>query len=130
LAPEGGTALPLLLVTETLQVAGILLAYRLYLRRPRPRGERRQAPVAASLRALWLSGWGFDWLYDRLFVAPLSWFARVNRRDAIDTLYAGLAGGLEALSLHASRTQTGRIRWYASGIAVGAIIVLGIVVLS
>ena len=34
------------------------------------------------------------------------------------------------LHRHLALTQTGRVRWYAAGIALGAVIILGIVLLS
>jgi NADH-quinone oxidoreductase subunit L len=127
---ESGTELFLLFITESLQAAGVAIAYWLFLRSPRREQGPRAAALTGSLRALWSSGWGFDWLYTRLFVDPLAWFARVNRRDAIDDLFSGIARASQALHRVASRTQTGSVRWYAAGVVLGAVIVLGIVILS
>jgi len=129
---EHGTAteLLLLLVTEALQVGGILLAYLVFLRRPAAAERLRGHPAVGAAHAFWLSGWGFDRLYDRLLIRPFVRISELARDDVIDRVYSG-AGALVA-GLHgvASRTQTGSVRWYAAGIALGAAIILGIVLLS
>ena len=82
------------------------------------------------LERLWAAGWGFDWLYDRLFVRPITWFAKANRLDAIDFVYRGLA----VLTAFGHRTfaltQTGKLRWYAAAIAGGSILFLAVVMFS
>ena len=85
-------------------------------------------PIKA-LRNFWLSGWGFDALYDVLFVRPLLWMARVNKNDFIDRGYDGIVAVNTTLHRVLSRTQTGCIRWYAMGIAVGVVVFLGIVII-
>jgi len=131
LRDEGGsTELLLLLVTEALQVGGIFLAYLLFLRQPAYATQLRVHPAIGTVRKFWLSGWGFDWFYDRLLISPFVRIAQLAKDDVIDRVYAG-AGALVA-GLHgvAARTQTGSVRWYAAGIALGAAIIMGIVLLS
>ena len=74
----------------------------------------------------WFNGWGFDWLYDKVFVIPIVWMAQINKNDFVDKIYTGIAWftglGNHLLSL----TQTGRLRWYAMGIVLGAIITITI----
>ena len=109
-------------------VFGILLAWFLYLRHPRYVERIATAGPAQSLRHLWFSGWGFDWMYDTFIVRPFVWTAFTNRRDFIDLIYEGAAWYSRTLHGVLSRTQTGRVRWYAAGIAAGAIISIGIAV--
>jgi NADH-quinone oxidoreductase subunit L len=75
----------------------------------------------------WVQGWGFDWLYDRLLVQPLMWFASVNIRDGIDLAILAIPATLRALNDALVRTETGRIRWYAAGMAAGAVLVVAMV---
>jgi NADH-quinone oxidoreductase subunit L len=82
----------------------------------------------AALHRFWFVGWGFDWLYDRIFVWPYSWLARVNRQDIVDLFYTGLALLTESLHRVLSATESGQVRRYAMGIAIGAIITIGLVV--
>jgi NADH-quinone oxidoreductase subunit L len=87
-----------------------------------------KAAWGAALHRFWFVGWGFDWLYNRVFVWPYSWLARVNRQDIVDLLYTGLALLTESLHRVFSATQSGLVRRYAMGIAIGAIITVGLVV--
>jgi NADH-quinone oxidoreductase subunit L len=82
------------------------------------------------LQRLWYAGWGFDWLYDLLFVRPFYWVARVNRHDVVDEVYSGVAWLSRLFHRLLSYTQTGRLRWYAAGLAGGSVIIVAIAVFS
>jgi NADH-quinone oxidoreductase subunit L len=70
-------------------------------------------------------GWGFDRLYDHLFVRP--WFALTrNSGEMLDRGYEWLAVGAESCHGWMSHTQTGHVRWYAATIAVGTLMLLGL----
>ncbi|MEQ1438075.1 NADH-quinone oxidoreductase subunit L [Fontimonas sp. SYSU GA230001] len=100
-------------------IGGILLAWRWY-------GHgAAAAPVETPWRALARSGWGFDALYDRLFVRPLYALARINRADAVDQGYDQVARSLMALHRASLKLQTGRLRWYAAAMAIGVVGLLG-----
>lgn len=63
-----------------------------------------------------------DWLYDRLLVRPIVWFARVDKSDWVDLIYTGIAD----LCIESYRglrvTQNGKVRWYAASITIGTVI--------
>jgi NADH-quinone oxidoreductase subunit L len=88
--------------------------------------QRSRLPAHNFLERLWLAGWGFDWLYDKLFVRPFQWLTRKSARDMVDVPINGLAQvtilGYRALRL----TETGRVRWYATGLALGTAAILAI----
>ena len=56
------------------------------------------SPAVNQVRRFWFSGWGFDWLYERVFVWAFVFLARVNRNDFIDLFYQALAGITEILN--------------------------------
>lgn len=105
---------------------GLSIAYLLYIRRRKPTTAPERSHLAVALERYWFSDWGFDWLYDKLFVQPILWFARINKRDFIDGFYGGIAALNELLHCAFRDTETGRVRWYAAGIAGGAIVILAI----
>ena len=78
-----------------------------------------QSRVGRAVAGFWRGGWGFDALYDLLFVRPFMWLARVNKSDAVDFLYAMLVAFARRLNAVAVQTQTGALRWYAASMAVG-----------
>jgi NADH-quinone oxidoreductase subunit L len=60
---------------------------------------------------------------------PLVWFSSVNVRDGIDLAILAIPSALRALNGALVRTENGRIRWYAAGMAVGAVLVIAAVAL-
>ncbi len=124
---EGGETMSQV-ISSLVSLAGIFVAFLFFLQRPHYARDLVQSPVAASLHRFWFSGWGFDRMYDTLFVRPFLWITRVNKSDFIDSIYTGIAGLNQAAHDLLSLTQTGSIRWYAMGIAIGAVVFLGIAV--
>jgi NADH-quinone oxidoreductase subunit L len=126
--PERAGAVPLeptvLLVASLVALLGIALAWWFELR-DRAATERIVAsPAGAAVRRFWLGGWGFDALYDVLFVRPFVWLARVDRDDVVDLVYRGLAGAVDGLHRLLAATVTGVLGWYAAVLAAGAILLL------
>ncbi len=105
-------------------LAGLYISYLLYVRR----NISEERFSKGALHRFFYSGWGFDWLYDRLFVKPAIFLAYINRNDFIDLFYNGIAAVTSFIHKLLSKTQTGRLRWYAMGIAVGAILTITIIV--
>jgi NADH-quinone oxidoreductase subunit L len=88
--------------------------------------QRSRQPARNIFEQLWLAGWGFDWMYDRLFVLPFQWLARKCASDVVDVPVNGIAQ-MTVLGYRALRsTQTGRVRWYATGLAMGTAVILAI----
>ena len=108
---------------------GLYIAGSLFLGKSGATKEWLATPTGAILARLSASGCGFDWLYDHLFVKPFVAIARFAKNDftaAIDAVIVYVNDGLN-YALHA--TQNGKMRWYAMGMAVGAVITLAIVIL-
>jgi NADH-quinone oxidoreductase subunit L len=130
-AVTGGASTELILeiVSGAVSLFGIYLAYLFFLRRPQVSAQISRSPLGNTLHRFWFSGWGFDWLYNRVFVWPIVWLAHINKDDVVDSFYDGVAVVATFLNQALSRTQSGRVRHYALGIAIGAIIIIGMVVL-
>jgi NADH-quinone oxidoreductase subunit L len=111
-------------------LVGVLAAFFLYLKRPAVPAAVKATAAGAWLSRFWLTGWGFDTLYDRLVVRPFTGLAQLLRNDPFDGISATVARTTEAGYSVVSRTQNGRIRTYAFGIGLGAVIAVAIVVLT
>jgi NADH-quinone oxidoreductase subunit L len=129
-SPAEGGALSegmLQLISLVVSLAGIPFAYLIYKRslRPAPAHEGRPSLIKRFLA----SGWGFDSIYDVLLVRPFTWIAGINRADVIN----GLSEGVGAVNMFFSRlfrvSQTGRVRWYAVGLAAGGLLIVAAVVM-
>jgi len=115
------------IIASIVSLAGIFIAYLFFIRSPQYAERIARVPILESIRKFLLAGWDFDAMYDRLFLRPFVWIAKINKRDFIDSGYSGIAALNRMLSTALSKTQTGNIRWYAMGIVVGAVVFLGIV---
>jgi NADH-quinone oxidoreductase subunit L len=130
-AAEGGAGVEGALgaIAALASIAGVYFAYLYFLRRPDLAERLAAARAGAALHGFWLAGWGFDRMYDRIFVRPLVWLARVNKADFIDAFYDAVAGFARLGHAALSQTETGQVRWYAMGVAIGAVLLVAIVVL-
>jgi NADH-quinone oxidoreductase subunit L len=124
----GSTELALQFIAAAVSLLGIYLAYLLFLRHPQSTENLVRTPWGAALHRYWFAGWGFDWLYDRCIVQPYVWLACADANDVIDGIYDGIAWLTQTGYHDLSRTQTGQVRRYAMGIAIGAVIIIAIVV--
>ncbi len=108
------------LSASTVFALGFVLAYLLY-------GPQRSRLLARDyLQQLWFAGWGFDWFYDRLLVRPFQWLTRKSGSDLADVPIKAL-GQIAMLGNRALRlAQTGHVRWYATGLAMGTAAILAI----
>ncbi len=66
-------------VAAVISLGGIYLAWYFYLKRPELPGQLKIA--ISDLHQLWFSGWGFDALYDVVFVRPFVFLAAFNKND-------------------------------------------------
>jgi NADH-quinone oxidoreductase subunit L len=121
----GASALqPVLLgVSAFASLLGIGLATLLFSARPAFGGVTYEAA-----RRFLLGGMGFDWVYDRAIVRPYVSTARALRDDVIDAVFTGLAVVVGFLGWGMSAAQTGRVRNYATGLALGAAVVVFVLI--
>ena len=82
------------------------------------------------MRQFFLSGWGMDALYDSLLVHPFKAITKLNKNDAVDRLYLGIVWLSQKFHRMVSVSQTGRVRWYASSMALGTVVIIAIGLLS
>lgn len=118
------------LVTDVMVALGIMVAIP-FVRRERARSQLPTQPAwRLGLRRFFRGGWGFDRVYQRVFVAPVLWFGRVGRWDVVDSVYEAVGEVARDLHRLLSLSETGRVRTYAAGLALGALVFLAIVLAS
>ncbi len=107
-------------------VVGILLAAWLWL------GKRTLVTSIANsapgrlLSTWWCDAWGFDWLYDKVFVKPFLGIAWLLKRDPLNSMMNIPA----VLSRFAGKglllSENGYLRWYVASMSIGAVVVLAL----
>jgi NADH-quinone oxidoreductase subunit L len=131
IAPEPSVQTEIMLqgVAEAASLLGIPVAWLIVRRRLRAAPAAAESIDRAAHVRFLRSGWGFDWIYDQVFVKPFMLLAKVNARDVVDRLFDGVGGLNMLLSKGLRWTQNGRVRWYAAGAAAGAVLIAAVVVL-
>ena len=119
-----------LVVASLVALLGIALAWVFELRARAATERIASSAAGAPLRRFLLGGWGFDTLYDALFVRPYVWLARADRDDVLDLVYRGIAGAVYGLYRLLAATVTGVLRWYAAVLAAGAVVLLLLVLFA
>lgn len=127
----GGEAKHALEITSgAIAIAGILLAALLFLGKRRFVSAVANSGIGRVLSAWWFAAWGFDWIYDKLFVKPYLLISHILRKDPVDRTIGLIPRMARGGHVAMSKTETGQLRWYTASIAVGAVLVLGAVVVA
>jgi NADH-quinone oxidoreductase subunit L len=106
---------------------GLYFAYLFHLQKRNLADVLISNPIGRMLHEWWFADWGFDWIYDKVFVQPFIWVSEVNKSDFVDAFYTGVAWLTQWFYKGLSRTETGRVRWYAAGMAAGSVLFLAVV---
>jgi len=130
--PDGGITThdhfsPIALVTMAMPLLGILTGWFVF---GSARGGGKQllgTEFAENVRQFWYSGWGFDWLYDRVVVAPFVALARMNKNDFVDLVFKLAASIARGVHHVLAVIQNGRLRWYAWNMTLGLAFVFVVV---
>ena len=114
----------LTVILWTVPFVGIFIAYVFFQAKWLDPAMFSKNIVLIKLQDYWRSGWGFDWVYDRVIVFPFKFFAKINKSDVIDSFYGGVITATRQIHRMTSTTQTGSTRWYAACMVFGLLITL------
>lgn len=115
------------IISIAVPLVGVVLAYGLFLGRQLSINALSDSTIGRSLQGFWHSGWQFDALYNRLLQKPYVGLARRWSREPVDALYQLLIGSSQRMHRWLAALQTGQLRWYATSLAIGLILMLGAV---
>jgi NADH-quinone oxidoreductase subunit L len=117
------------LLTSLIAVIGVALATVWLVESRAALKDFAARPTPHAVQAFWLHGWGFDWLYEHIFVIPVKWFARVARNDLVEPAFSGIAW-LNVQTWRAlSASQNGQLRLSIGVAGVGLAVIVAFVVL-
>lgn len=108
------------MLSAIVALSGIYVAYLIYFKKP-----ALSSPFSHSrLNKFFEKGWGFDKLYDTLFVKPTVWLSVIDKKDFFDLWNIGLSRLALLFNRSLSITQNGKMRWYLLSFAIGIAIIL------
>jgi len=122
LAHENIPEIVLQVLASVISLIGIYLAYLFYLKKPALGASFSKSRISE----FFYSGWGFDRIYDVLFVKPIVWLAEINKNDFIDRIISAIASTTIFFNRMLVITQNGKLRWYIMGFAIGIVFILSI----
>jgi NADH-quinone oxidoreductase subunit L len=129
-AVEGQAGAFVLVTSPLISLVGIAISYWLFVRKRDWVPGFVSTPVYRALYHFLAVGFGFDWLYDRLIVRPYVFLANINRDDFIDSFYRALAWLATLGNRVMSATESGRVRNYATGMLLGAVLLVVILLME
>lgn len=109
-------------IAAVVALSGVYIAYYFYQKRSDLLPGFKSA--IRDTYNFWFGGWGFDTLYNNLFVRPFVYIATINKNDVVDKFYSGLVRVAEFFNQVFVKTQNGVLRWYIMGVVIGAILIL------
>ena len=127
------------IISSIVACAGLYLAYSIYKSRMRtgawfPEATKEEwlrthKGASAFLYATFVAKWGFDWLYNLVFIKWGGWFAenilwKLVDKGIIDNIVNGLAGIVGVFSQGTRRLQTGYVRNYALAMLFGVVVIV------
>lgn len=117
---------PVSAITVAAPFTGVLVAGLFYLTGTFSAHRLETFGWIKQIQLFFFSGWGMDAFYNILLVHPFKTIARLNKNDAVDLIYSAIA--FLSLAFHRlfSSLQTGRLRWYASSMVFGAVVIIAI----
>ena len=108
------------LLSAIIVLAGIYLAYTVYLKKP----ALSESFSHSRLNGFFEKGWGFDKFYDVIFVKPVVWLAEIDKDDIFDWLNIGISRLALLMNRLLGITQNGKIRWYLMSFTIGIALIL------
>ena len=121
-----GSVLTLEITSGVIAIAGILLAAALYLgKRSLVNSIAKSAP-GRFFTTWWFHAWGFDWLYNMIFVKPYLAIAKLLQRDPLNSMMNLPAIFTRLGNRGLTLSENGMVRWYVASMGLGAVVVLAL----
>ncbi|KEY57696.1 NADH-quinone oxidoreductase subunit L [Serratia sp. DD3] len=124
-----GNVLTLEITSGVVAIIGILLAAALWLGKRTLVNSIAQSAPGRFLSTWWFNAWGFDWLYDKVFVKPYLAIARLLQSDPLNSLMNLPAIFARWGNRGLAVSENGYIRWYIASMGVGAVLVLALLMM-
>lgn len=109
---------------------GVLIAWLVYFKKTLNVNGFTGSSAGQAVQGFWHRGWGIDTLYNWSLVKPFVGTSSALRPEWVDSFYHAVVKLCSALHLGFSKSQSGKMRGYATAMAFGLIVLVSIFVLS
>lgn len=131
--PEGNASHDGKYVLEVLSgvvaIVGVAIAAWLYLKQRQCVSKVANTRTGRFLSTWWFHAWGFDALYEVLFVKPYKGAAWLIQNDPVNQFFNLFGSLLKGTNKGLSFSENGLARWYAASLGLGAVLVIALLLL-
>ncbi|WP_193016158.1 NADH-quinone oxidoreductase subunit L [Proteus sp. FME41] len=131
--PEGNVSHDGKYVLEILSgvvaIVGVAIAAWLYLKQRQCVSKVANTRTGRFFSTWWLHAWGFDALYEVLFVKPYKGAAWLIQNDPVNQFFNLFGCLLKGANKGLSFSENGLARWYAASLGLGAVLVIALLLL-
>lgn len=113
-------------ISISIPLIGVAIAWLIYYKGMLNPNGFTDSSAGVSLRRFWHNGWGMDTLYGTLLVTPYKSVSNALRSEWLDTIFHGIVNTCQGLHRSLSALQTGRMRWYATSMILGLLILVSL----
>jgi NADH-quinone oxidoreductase subunit L len=113
-------------ISIAIPLIGVFIAWLIYYKKSNSFSSITDSSSGQALSSFWKSGWAIDTLYNRLIVSPYVTVANAMRGEWLDKIYHGVVAISVGLHQLLSNSQTGKMRWYLTGMVFGLIVLVSI----
>ncbi|EOS96187.1 NADH-quinone oxidoreductase subunit L [Erwinia tracheiphila] len=121
-----GSVLTLEITSGVVAIVGILLAAALWLGKRTLVTRIAKSAPGRFFSTWWFAAWGFDWLYDKVFVKPYLFVAWLLKSDPLNALMNIPALFSRLVNKGLVVSENGYLRWYVASVSLGAVVVLAL----
>lgn len=131
--PEGNASHEGKYVLEALSgvvaIVGVVIAAWLYLKQRQCVAKVANTRTGRFFSTWWFHAWGFDALYEVLFVKPYKGAAWLIQNDPVNQFFNLFGCLLKGTNKGLSFSENGLARWYAASLGLGAVLVIALLLL-
>jgi len=115
-------------ISIAVPLIGVLIAWLIYYKGRLTVNSLTESSFGIQARRFWHNGWGVDTLYDTLLVTPYNAVSKAMVGEWLDIIYHGIVRVCQSLHRGFSALQTGHLRWYATSMVLGLIVLISILI--
>ncbi|MBI6529551.1 NADH-quinone oxidoreductase subunit L [Proteus vulgaris] len=117
------------ILSGVVAIVGVAIAAWLYLKQRQCVAKVANTRTGRFFSTWWFHAWGFDALYEVLFVKPYKGAAWLIQNDPVNQFFNLFGCLLKGTNKGLSFSENGLARWYAASLGLGAVLVIALLLL-